>query len=62
MRLRELLLATPGIGVTKADRALRVVNLSHLTQLRALTATDREVLLAYIAERFPAVGETQVAA
>lgn len=53
MRVRDLLLATPGIGAVKADWALRQHGMSQSTQIFATTRTNREALLEYLAERHP---------
>jgi hypothetical protein len=53
MRVREILLAAPGIGVVKARRALQVSLLSPTIALGRLTKQRREDLVGLLAERSP---------
>jgi hypothetical protein len=53
MRIWELLLATPGIGRVKADRALRLCWIGPNTKVSATTRTNREKLLEHLADRHP---------
>jgi|GEM_PF-3755592 len=48
MRVREILLAAPGIGKYKANRALRVTMLSSTTRLGKVSPPTRERLLAFL--------------
>jgi hypothetical protein len=57
MRVRDLLLATPGIGKLKAARALRVCWISHTAPISKTSRASRERLLAWIAANHP-VAET----
>ncbi len=54
MRIRELLLATPGIGPVKAQRALRLCWMNPSTRVSATTRKNRLKLLEHLAERHPA--------
>ena len=55
MRVREILLAAPGIGKHKADRALRATLLSSTTRLGKVSLPTRERLLAFVESRAQAV-------
>jgi hypothetical protein len=53
MRVREILLAAPGIGAVKAGRALQACLLSPTIALGRLTRQRRKDLAALLAERSP---------
>jgi hypothetical protein len=53
MRVRELLLATPGIGAQKTTHVLRVCRMSHLVKLGDLPRQRRQELLVALMERSP---------
>ena len=64
MRIRDLLLATRGVGSVKTERILRVCRISQrLTVGRMSTQTKRD-LLAYLAQNSPSIrlGEWKAAA
>ncbi len=54
MRIRELLLATPGIGPVKANRALRLCWMSPFTKVSGTTRKRRKKLLEHLVECHPA--------
>lgn len=55
MKVRDLLLATPGIGPNKARRALRRCQLSESARLGGVSKQTRVKLIAYLMKRYPAV-------
>ena len=55
MRIAALLQATPRIGQTKAQRALKAVGISPTARLRSISMVRREALIKWLSEHYPAV-------
>lgn len=55
MKMRNLLLATPGIGKHKAARALRAQKMGHSVPLSRTSREHRGKLLDYLAQNHPSV-------
>ena len=55
MRVRELLMATPGIGTQKTTHILRVCRMSHFARLGCLPRQRRRELLIALMERSPSL-------
>jgi hypothetical protein len=55
MRVRDLLLATPGIGKVKAKRTLRHFHLSETARLGGVPKHARVKLIAYLMAHYPRV-------
>lgn len=55
MKVRDLLLATPGIGKHKANRALQVCWISPTAPLARMSPRSRSILLEWLAEKHPSV-------
>ena len=55
MRVRELLLATPGIGTQKTTHVLRVCRMSHFAPLGGLPLQRRRELLVALMQRSPSL-------
>jgi hypothetical protein len=49
MKIRDLLLATPGLGKRKADRAMRACRMSESARVLGITPRRRKDLLNYLA-------------
>jgi hypothetical protein len=55
MRVRDLLLATPGVGKLKANRALQTCWVSGTAPLHCVSRKSREKVLEWLEEKHPAV-------
>lgn len=55
MTLRELLIACPGLGATKVDRALKKFSIRPTARLYGVSMQRREELLIFLAQNYPRV-------
>lgn len=55
MQVRNILLATPGVGERKAARALQAYGLSFTVPLNRTSPKSREGLLAWLAAKHPSL-------